>query len=417
MPGGDRESGDTDRVVLRTTESTTEWRSLSALFHFIHLEAAGGLVLMAATALAMVVANSPLERGFTAILDLPLTIKIGAVGIDKPLVLWINDGLMAVFFLLVGMELKREVIEGHLSSVARASLPACAALGGMIAPALIYAVVNRGDVVALRGWAIPSATDIAFALGVLSLVGDRAPSALRAFLLSVAIFDDLGAIVIIALFYTGKLSLIALGVGGVLVLALACLNRGGISKPAGYFLLGMPLWVAVLKSGVHATLAGVVVAMFIPLRAADGSPSSTQPPLHRLEHALHPWVAFGVLPLFAFANAGVPLGGLSVADLFHPMPLGILGGLLIGKPVGIMGASAVAIAVGVASLPDGVRWPHLFATALLCGIGFTMSLFIASLAFEGEGVAAIGLERLGIVTGSLLAGLAGYVVFRRTKIP
>jgi len=212
MPGGDRESGNTDRVVLRTTESTTEWRSLSALFHFIHLEAAGGLVLMAATALAMVVANSPLERGFTAILDLPLTIKIGAVGIDKPLVLWINDGLMAVFFLLVGMELKREVIEGHLSSVARASLPACAALGGMIAPALIYAVVNRGDVVALRGWAIPSATDIAFALGVLSLVGDRAPSALRAFLLSVAIFDDLGAIVIIALFYTSKLSLIALGV-------------------------------------------------------------------------------------------------------------------------------------------------------------------------------------------------------------
>ena len=256
MPGGDRESGDTDRVVLRTTGSTTEWRSLSALFHFIHLEAAGGLVLMAATALAMVVANSPLERGFTAILDLPLTIKIGAVGIDKPLVLWINDGLMAVFFLLVGMELKREVIEGHLSSVARASLPACAALGGMIAPALIYAVVNRGDVVALRGWAIPSATDIAFALGVLSLVGDRAPSALRAFLLSVAIFDDLGAIVIIALFYTSKLSLIALGVGGVLVLALACLNRGGISKPAGYFLLGMPLWVAVLKSVsyTHLTL-------------------------------------------------------------------------------------------------------------------------------------------------------------------
>jgi NhaA family Na+:H+ antiporter len=366
---------------------------------------------MAAAGLALLVANSPLDRFYVALLDLRLQISIGAAGIAKPLLLWINDGLMAVFFFLVGLELKREVMEGHLSSLHRASLPACAALGGLIVPAAIYAACNWSDPAALRGWAIPAATDIAFALGVLSLLGDRVPPALKAFLLSVAIFDDLGAILIIAFFYTAALSVAALGVAALLVLGLVCLNRWEVARPAAYFLLGVPLWVAVLKSGVHATLAGVVLAMFIPLRIPDGAPAA-ESPLHRLEHALHPWVAFGVLPLFALANAGVSLRGLSLADLVHPVPLGIVGGLVIGKQAGILGASALAVRLGIASLPVGARWPEVHATALVCGIGFTMSLFIASLAFEQGAAGGASLERLGIVAGSLLAGIAGYLVFR-----
>jgi NhaA family Na+:H+ antiporter len=391
---------------MSSVETASRW-----LREFLRLEAAGGLLLMAATGLAVLVANSPLDRFYAALLDLRLQISIGAAGIAKPLLLWINDGLMAVFFFLVGLELKREVMEGHLSSLRRACLPACAALGGLIVPAVIYAACNWSDPAALRGWAIPAATDIAFALGVLSLLGDRVPPALKAFLLSVAIFDDLGAIIIIAFFYTATLSVTALGVAVLLVLGLACLNRWEVSRPAAYFLLGVPLWIAVLKSGVHATLAGVVLAMFIPLRIPDALPAA-ESPLHRLEHALHPWVAFGVLPLFALANAGVSLRGLSLADLVHPVPLGIVGGLVIGKQAGILGASGLAVRLGIASLPDGARWPELHATALLCGIGFTMSLFIASLAFEQGTAAGAGLERLGIVAGSLLAGTAGYLVFR-----
>ncbi|HTY80062.1 MAG TPA: Na+/H+ antiporter NhaA [Candidatus Bathyarchaeia archaeon] len=394
---------------LSGVERASEW-----LQEFVRLESAGGLLLMATTALAMLVANSPAHRLYVAMLDLPMRVGIGTWEIAKSLLLWINDGLMAVFFLLVGLELKREVIEGHLSTLRRAALPACAAFGGLVAPALIYAAVNRDGAVALRGWAIPAATDIAFALGVLSLLGDRVPPAIKAFLLSVAIFDDLGAIMIIALFYTAKLSLGALGLAAVLVLGLACLNRWGVSRPAPYFLLGVPLWVAVLKSGVHATLAGVVLAAFIPLRGAGAAPSSdaAESLLHRLEHGLHPWVAFGILPLFAFANAGVSLRGLSLADLLHPVPMGIVGGLFLGKQLGIMAAAGSAVRLGIASLPEGVRWVHLYATSLLCGIGFTMSLFIASLAFEPGGVDGKGLERLGIVAGSLIAGLAGYLLFR-----
>jgi NhaA family Na+:H+ antiporter len=383
---------------------------LKSLQEFLRLEAAGGLLLMAATVLAMIVANSPLDLYYTALLDIPFEISIGAFGISKPLLLWINDGLMAIFFLLVGMELKREVIEGHLSDLRRASLPGFAALGGMVVPAVIYAVFNWNDSAALKGWAIPSATDIAFALGVLSLLGDRVPPALKAFLLSVAIFDDLGAIVVIALFYTAELSMAALVFACVFILGLFWLNRAGVMRPAGYFLLGILLWTAVLKSGVHATLAGVALAMFIPLRASPSSESGSL--LRRLEHALHPWVAFGILPLFAFVNAGVPLTGLSLADLLHPVPLGIVVGLFAGKQIGIMAASALAVVLGLAALPEGVRWPQLYAVALLCGIGFTMSLFIASLAFEQGAVANFGLERLGIVSGSLLAGISGYVVFR-----
>jgi NhaA family Na+:H+ antiporter len=388
--------------------------ALKRLKEFLRLEAAGGLLLMAAAVLAMVVANSPLAASYAALLDLPLVIKIGTFGISKPLLLWINDGLMAVFFFLVGMELKREVVEGHLSSLRRASLPAFAAVGGMLAPAAIYAAFNWRDQVALKGWAITSATDIAFALGVLSLVGDRVPNALKAFLLSVAIFDDLGAIVVIALFYTAGLSLLALVVASVLVLGLVWLNRSGVTRPAAYFLLGVPLWVAVLKSGIHATLAGVVLAMFIPLRVPEKSHSWTahKSPLHHLEHALHPWVAFGVLPIFAFANAGVSILELSIVDLLHPVPLGIATGLFLGKQVGIMAMSWLAVRMGIASLAEGVRWSHIYGTALLCGIGFTMSLFIASLAFEQGGATYLGLERLGVLSASLLAGLAGYVVLR-----
>ena len=388
-----------------------------SLQDFLRLEAAGGLLLMVATVLAMIVANSPLDRYYAALLALPLEIKLGALGIGKPLLLWINDGLMAIFFLLVGMELKREVLEGHLSSLRRASLPAIAAVGGLLMPAAFYAALNWNDSTALKGWAIPSATDIAFALGVLSLLGERVPPALKAFLLSVAIFDDIGAIIVIALFYTAELSAVSLATAAIFLLALLWLNWAGVTKPAAYFFLGIPLWIAVLKSGVHATLAGVVLAMFIPLRVPHSG--GLESPLHSLEHALHPWVAFGILPLFAFFNAGVPLSGLSLTDLLHPVPLGIMLGLFVGKQSGIVAASLVAVRFGIASLPEGVRRAQLYGTAVLCGIGFTMSLFIGSLAFEQGDIANAGLERLGIVAGSLLAGFNGYIVFRffldRTK--
>jgi len=387
---------------------------LRSLQNFIRLESSGGLVLMGTSVFALIIANSPFSPYYARLLDLPLEIRIGTLGIAKPLLLWINDGLMAVFFFLVGMELKREVLEGHLSSLRRASLPAFAAIGGMLAPAAIYAVLNWGDSVAMRGWAIPTATDIAFALGVLTLLGKRVPAALKAFLLSVAIFDDLGAVVVIALFYTAELSMFSLVVAACLILGLACLNRWNVTRPAAYFLLGIPLWVAVLKSGVHATLAGVALAMFIPLRVPEKSPASKTPGplLHHLENTLHPWVAFGVLPVFAFANAGVPILGLSIADIFHPVPLGIVAGLFLGKQIGILALCWLAVRLRIASPPEGVgRW-QLYGTSLLCGIGFTMSLFIASLAFEQGATAYLGLERLGILIGTLISGVSGYVVLR-----
>ena len=390
-------------------------RVLRPLQEFLRLEAAGGLVLMAAATLALLIANSPVAGHYTALLELPLEVRLGALELAKPLSLWINDGLMAVFFFLVGMELKREVVEGHLSSWRQASLPAFAAVGGMLAPASLYAVLNWGDAVAMKGWAIPTATDIAFALGVLSLLGSRVPTALKAFLLSVAIFDDLGAIIVIALFYTAKLSLAALAVAAGLIVVLALLNRLGVTRTAAYVLVGIPLWIAVLKSGVHATLAGVVLAMFIPLRGSATSPSPDAPlsPLRHLEHTLHPWVAFGVLPVFAFANAGVPLMGLSINDVAHPVPLGIVGGLFLGKQIGILTLCWLATRLRLASLPEEVNWWQLHGTALLCGIGFTMSLFIASLATEQGGDAAqLGLERLGILLGTFLSGVAGYLVLR-----
>jgi Na+:H+ antiporter, NhaA family len=393
-------------------------RVLKPLQEFLRLEAAGGLVLMGAAVLALVIANSQLAPWYMALLELPMNLQIGPLHLAKPLLLWINDGVMAVFFFLVGMELKREILEGHLSSLRTAALPAIAALGGMLAPAALYLYFNRDDPVATRGWAIPTATDIAFALGVLSLLGRRVPTALKAFLLSVAIFDDLGAIVIIALFYTVKLSGLALGVAAAVMAGLALLNRFGVMRPAAYILLGIPLWIAVLKSGVHATLAGVVLAAFIPLRpaASPAADDRAASPLRRLEHALHPWVAFGVLPLFAFANAGVPILGLSLRDTLHPVSLGIITGLFLGKQIGIMAASWIATRLKIAALPKGVSWTQLYGAALLCGIGFTMSLFIASLAFGHGDAAFSGLERLGILVATTVSGVAGYFVLRAKPV-
>ncbi|HPF36415.1 MAG TPA: Na+/H+ antiporter NhaA [Candidatus Krumholzibacteria bacterium] len=399
---------------------------VSTLQSFLKLEAAGGLVLMAAAAVAMIAANSPLAPRYESLLTLPVEFRFGDFKLAKPLLLWINDGLMAVFFFLVGMELKREVLQGHLSSLRTAALPLFAAVGGMAAPAAVYVLLNRGDAVAMNGWAVPTATDIAFALGVLSLLGPRVPTALKAFLLSVAIFDDLGAILVIAFFYTSKLSLASLGFAAAMIVGLAVLNRLNVRRPAAYVLLGIPLWVAVLKSGVHATLAGVVLAMFIPLRGDGNAEAAADahgdddgddhhhggPLLLRLEHALHPWVAFGVLPIFAFANAGVPVRGLSAADLSHPVPLGIVLGLFLGKQIGVLGLSWLAVQLRLAALPAGVGWGLLHGVALLCGIGFTMSLFIASLAFEDTGAEFLGMERLGILMGSLVSGLGGWAVLR-----
>jgi len=386
---------------------------------FFRSESAGGLVLMAATAFALLVANSPLAVIQTALLDLPMVVKIGKFGVDKPLLLWINDGLMAVFFLHVGLELKREIVEGHLSSVRRAVLPAFAAVGGMAVPAAIYAAFNRHDAEALRGWAIPAATDIAFALGVLSLLGRRVPVAIKALLLSVAIFDDLGAIIIIAVFHTSEFSIVTLVVPAVLVAVLTALNRTSVHSLPAYLMTSVLLWVTILKSGVHATLAGVVVAMFIPLRSrtaagagAGAGPVEAEPPLRRLEHALHPWVAFGILPIFALANAGVPLLGLSMPNAFHPVPLGIAAALFFGKQIGVLAPCWIATKLRLAALPEGVGWRQLYGMALLCGIGFTMSLFIASLAFEQGEVAELRLERVGILVGSFASGLAGYVALR-----
>lgn len=396
---------------MKVSEPSFSGRSAQLLQEFVRLESAGGIVLFAAALLAMIVANSPLRGAYEELRWLAFEIRLGEAGIGKPLLLWINDGLMAVFFLLVGMELKRELAEGYLSSLERASLPAFAAAGGMLGPAAVYATLNWGDAAAMRGWAIPTATDIAFALGVLSLLGARVPAALKALLLSVAIFDDLGAIAVIALFYTEQLSMTALAASLAFVGVLAALNRLGVVRPAAYLLVGVPLWVAVLKSGAHATLAGVIVAFFIPLRSAQEDGGS---PLKSLEHALHPWVAFGILPLFAFANAGVSVAGLSAADLVHPVPLGIALGLLLGKVLGVTAASALAVWSGLASLGEGIRWSHVVGVALLCGVGFTMSLFIASLAFDEGGVSFQGLDRLGVLSGSFVAGLAGYALLRAT---
>jgi NhaA family Na+:H+ antiporter len=381
---------------------------LGALRDFLKLEAAGGAVLIGAAVLAMLIANSPLAGLYGALIELPVELRVGDLEIAKPLLLWINDGLMAVFFLLVGLELKRELVAGHLSDRRQIVLPGFGAVGGMVVPALIYLIFNRSDVVAAQGWAIPAATDIAFALAVLALFGSRVPMSLRIFLVSIAIFDDLGAIVIIALFYTSDLSLAALGVVALCVPILWVLNRRGVAERAPYILIGIVMWVAMLKSGVHATLTGVLLAAFIPL----GDPEHGRSPLHEFEHDLHTAVAFLILPAFAFANAGIPLGDLSVDAFLHPVTVGVAGGLFVGKQIGVFLACALAVRLGLARLPDGVGWLQLYGAALLCGIGFTMSLFIGSLAFATAAGGPLLDERLGVIVGSLLAGAVGFAVLQ-----
>lgn len=383
---------------------------ITAIRKFLELEAAGGILLVLAALVAMVLANTPASPLYSGFLAVPVAVQVGALAIAKPLLLWINDGLMAVFFLLVGLEIKREMVEGELSSLSSAGLPAIAALGGMLAPAAVYLAINWGNPATTAGWAIPAATDIAFALGILALLGTRAPASLKLFLLALAIMDDLGAIVIIALFYTADLSLGALGLAGIGLAILFAMNRMGVTRIAAYILVGVFLWVCVLKSGVHATLAGVATAFAVPLRrprrdAGDGEGES---PLHHLEHILHPWVAFGILPLFAFANAGVPLTGLGVSSLFAPLPLGIALGLLLGKQIGVVGFTWAAIRLGLGRLPEGANWLQFYGMALLTGIGFTMSLFIGGLAFTGDEYAAA--VRIGVLTGSTLCAVAGYLV-------
>jgi NhaA family Na+:H+ antiporter len=374
---------------------------------FLKLESAGGLLLVAAAALALICSNSPLRHAYDDLLKIPVEMRFGSFALAKPLLLWINDGLMAIFFLLVGLEVKREVIEGELSTPAQIVLPVAAGVGGMVVPALIYFIFNRGNAAALNGWAIPTATDIAFALGVLSLLGKRVPMSLKIFLTAVAIADDLGAIVIIALFYTAELSLPMLFLAAVAIAVLIALNMQKVTRIAPYVMVGVILWVFVLKSGVHATLAGVAIAFAVPLKTTDAQGTA---PLHQLEHSLHPWVAFGVLPIFAFANAGVSFAGVTLTALAEPLPLGIAVGLFAGKLVGVFGASAMLIRLGLAKLPEGAGWLQLIGVAALCGVGFTMSLFIGSLAFDGPGYFTP--LRLGVIAGSTLSGVAGYLLLR-----
>ena len=371
---------------------------------FVKLEAASGLMLIAATILALVAANSPWHGMYESALSIKLTVAIEDFAISKPIFLWINDGLMAVFFLLVGLELKREVLIGELNTPQKVILPALGAVGGMIFPALIYVYINQSDPLAIQGWAIPTATDIAFALGILILLGDRVPSSLKIFLVSLAIFDDLGAIIIIAIFYTDHLSVSALWLSASCIIVLWFMNRIEVVSKAGYLMVGLVMWVALLKSGVHATLAGVILALFIPMQGVDWDGQETHP-LHELEHDLHSPVGFVILPLFAFANAGLTVSQLSFSDVFKGIPLGIILGLFVGKQAGVMLMVWLGIKFKLGAMPAGVGWRHMYGIAVLCGVGFTMSLFIGGLAFEQIGANNIMQDRLGILVGSLLSAI------------
>ncbi len=381
------------------------------LRNFIKLESAGGILLIVAMVLAMILANSPLAALYSDFLHLTVEVRAGNLGLEKSLLHWINDGLMAVFFMLVGLELKREVLEGELSRLSQVSLPGVAALGGMIMPALVFYLFNfNGSETDMRGWAIPTATDIAFALGVLSLLGSRVPASLKLFLMALAIMDDLGAIIVIALFYTVELSLTSLLIASAAITVLVLMNRLGVVRIGAYMLVGVVLWVSVLKSGVHATLAGVVLALTIPLsRPAHSEDYSA---LKALEHALHPWVAFMILPLFAFVNAGVDLAGISIGKLVGDVPLGILLGLFIGKQLGVFLFAGLWIKLGWAKMPSQSTWLMLYGVSILTGIGFTMSLFVDSLAYQGMGDLYESADRLAILVGSVLSATCGYLVLR-----
>ncbi len=388
---------------------------MNALREFLKLETSAGIILFLAAVLAFVLVNTGAAPLYGRLLDVPVEARIGSFGIAKPLLLWINDGLMAVFFLLVGLEVKREIVEGELSTGAQVALPLAAAIGGMAAPAAIYSLINLGDPVALRGWAIPTATDIAFTLAAVSLLGSRVPVALKVFLTAVAIIDDIGAIVIIAIFYTADLSWLSLGLAGVGLVGLLALNLLGVARATPYVLIGVFVWVCVLESGVHATLAGVALGLAIPVRSRRDPMVS---PLRHMEHALHPWVAYAIVPLFGFANAGVAFAGLGLGDFIAPIPLGIGLGLVLGKPIGVFAGAWLIVKAGVARLPDGLDWPVVRGAAVLCGIGFTMSLFIGTLAFEHAAPVAGELSyaaatRLGVLMGSLASASLGTALLMR----
>ena len=377
----------------------------AALKDFLNQESAGGIVLMASAALALIIANSPLSPVYFGTLDTRLNVSFGDFAIDKALILWINDGLMAIFFFLIGLEVKREIVDGQLSSWNQASLPLAAAIGGMSIPALVFVAFNLGSPETIGGWAIPAATDIAFALGILSLLGPRVPVAMKALLLAIAVIDDIGAITVIALFYSGEIDVGMLAGGGVALALLFALGRARIASLIPYVLLSIVMWVFVLKSGVHATLAGVTAAMMVPMVARDGSHM-----LERMEHGLHSWVAFLIIPIFGFANAGVTLIGLSPADLLAPLPLGIALGLLIGKQIGIVGFAWIAVKAGFATLPAGIGWRKMHGLSLLAAIGFTMSLFIGNLAFADP--AQVDAVKIGVLAGSLVAAVTGFVLLK-----
>ena len=385
----------------------------SAIKNFLQMEASNGIILIVAAALAMIAANSPAIDLYKGFIQLPVEVRIGDLEIAKPLFLWINDGLMAIFFFVIGLELKRELMGGELSDPANILLPAVGAVGGVVVPVGIFVWINHGDPEAMLGWAIPAATDIAFALGILMMLGARVPLSLKVFLVSLAIFDDLAAIVIIAVFYSKHLSLNALLIASACLMVLSFMNYKKVASVSAYLLVGLIMWTSVLKSGVHATLAGVALAAFIPMTdPADPERS----PLKELEHDLHNVVSYGVLPLFAFGNAGVPLKGVGIEEFFHGVPVGIALGLFIGKQVGIFLPCWLAIKMGLARIPQGANLGSLFGVAILCGVGFTMSLFIGTLAYENKPVDldVIFDERLGVIVGSLLSGVMGYLVLRKT---
>lgn len=386
---------------------------IKALREFLRLEASSGIILFFAAVLAIIFDNTFLRDFYQLLLGLQINLHLGIVSLSKPLLSWINEGLMAIFFLLIGLEIKREMLAGELNSFARAVLPAVAAIGGMLVPAIIYVAINLGDSAGLRGWAIPTATDIAFSLGVLVLLSKRVPASLRIFLTALAIFDDLGAIVVIAIFYSKNIAWLLLTGAVVCILVLLLLNWLRVTKITPYLIVGIVLWGCVLESGVHATLAGIVVALAIPLRNPKDPAGS---PLQLLEHRLHPWVAFLVLPIFGFANAGVSFAGITVADFLSPITLGITLGLFLGKQIGVTLATWLAIRIGFARLPRGADFWGIYGIGLLAGVGFTMSLFIGSLAFDQLNGSYIEKVRLGVILGSLLSGVVGCLVFRMRRI-
>ena len=399
--------------VINDAQGAPDLMPMTVIKRFLQVESTAGILLVLATAAALVVSNTPLISLYRDVLNLPLVVSLGDLAVAKPLLLWINDGLMAIFFLLIGLEVKREVVEGELSSFGQIILPAVAGFGGFVVPALIYTAVNWHSPDTLEGWAIPAATDIAFALGVLMVLGSRVPLSLKVFLTTIAIFDDLAAIVVIALFYAGELSSTALLLGSAGVVALVALNRAGVKRISPYILVGIFVWLCVLKSGVHATLAGIVVALAIPIRGNEDEPS----PLRHLEHTLHPWVAYLILPIFAFANAGISFAGIGTDALLGPVSIGIAAGLFFGKQFGVFAATWVMVKFGWARLPEGASWLSIYGIALLTGIGFTMSLFIGSLAFGRGEFDYLAATRVAVLVASVLSAIAGYVVLRFAFAP